>query len=238
MQKLNRPERAPLVNCKMPVGVLLVMVGLMMGATFPSAVFANFCQISNISYNYPQQLSPRQSFITTTKVSGTCAPDDSYYYSIRVDLSDMAGQVLSYTSVPIGYGSGQYWQVTVLNQVTAPTSVGSWQIQFIVYVFGNINSGGIMDSKTTNMVIIQLGTMQTTQSISSSTTVSQAAVQATVITTKTSTSIVLSTQTAMVPSSGGLYASLVVLIVIIVLVIVLLFTKQRQRLYAFLRKAK
>jgi len=142
------------------VGLLTVAV-LMLGSRLATPAFASFCQISNISYSYPQQVSPSQSFTTTVTVSGVCASDDADYYSIRADLNDMSGSVLSFASVPIGYSQGHNWTIHVLNQVTAPTSSGPWRIQFAVYIFAAIGSGTRVDSITYNPVTIQIGTSQT-----------------------------------------------------------------------------
>jgi len=142
------------------VGLLTVVV-LMLGSWLTAPVFATFCQISNIAYNYPQQVSPGQSFTTTVTVSGVCASDDADYYSIRADLNDMSGSVLSFASMPIGFSQGQSWTIPVLNQVTAPTSSGPWRIQFAVYIFAAIGSGTRVDSITYNPVTIQVGTSQT-----------------------------------------------------------------------------
>ena len=104
---------------------------------------------------------PGQGFATTLTVSGVCAADDADYYSIRSDVNDMSGLVLSEVSVPIGYSQGQSWTISVKNQLSAPTSPAPWRIQFAVYIFAAIGSGGIIDSVTYNLVTIQVGTMQT-----------------------------------------------------------------------------
>jgi hypothetical protein len=77
---------------------------------------------------------------------------------IRVDLSSMSGQILASNFGSIGYGTGQNWQVTVPNKITAPASGSSWQIQFIVYVFASVSSGVALDYKTTKPVTIQFST--------------------------------------------------------------------------------
>ena len=127
---------------RMSLTVGLFTVVVLIGSWFTTPAFATFCQISSISYNYPQQVLPGQSFSTTVTVSGVCAPDDANYYSVRSDLNDISGFVLSAVSVPIGFSQGQNWTVNVQNQVTAPTSSASWQIQFAVYIFAAVGSGG------------------------------------------------------------------------------------------------
>ena len=208
-----------------PTVILLVIVVLLIGVIGTSPVFASFCQISNISYSYLQQVSPGQSFLTTTRVSGICASDDSYFYSIRVDLNDMSGQVLSYTAAPIGYG-GQNRQVIVQNLVTAPMNIGMWQIQIIVYIFADIASGGTIDSKTIQPITIQVGTPQTTQTLPSVTIVSQTTVPTFGVNARTFTSP--ATQTVSAPSSDKIYIGIVAIIGILLLVTILLLTQRRQ----------
>ena len=138
--------------------VLLIIMVHLIGTMEVPPVFANFCQVSNVSYNYPQQVMSSQNFRTEVKVSGICIPDDSYDYSIRVDLADTSGQILSSNYASIGYVRlGQNWQVTTLNQIAAPANVGPWQIQFNVYLFANINSGQVIDQTTTKPATIQVG---------------------------------------------------------------------------------
>jgi len=159
--------RIPLNKHEIAIVVLLIIMVHLVGTLGVPPVFANFCQVSNVSYNYPQQVMPNQNFRTTVKMSGVCIPDDSYDYSIRVDLSDMSGQILSSNYGSIGYVRlGQNWQVTALNLIAAPLNVGPWQIQFNVYLFANINSGHVIDQKTTKPVTIQVDTSQTTPKVS------------------------------------------------------------------------
>jgi hypothetical protein len=145
------------VKRSMPTFILLIVAIVLIGTIDATPVFANLCQISNITYNYPQQVLPNQSFQAAVNVTGDCDPGNSYYYVLRVDLNDMSGQVLSSNYASIGY-NWQNWQVTVSNHLTAPMNVGSWQVQFNVYVFANVNAGQTMDSRTTKWVTIQVGT--------------------------------------------------------------------------------
>jgi len=141
---------------------LLTIIALV-GYRLSVPVFATFCQVSHIAYNYPRQVSPSESFSTTVVISGVCAPDDADYYSIRSDLNDALGFVTSDVSVPIGFSQGQNWTVTLENQATAPAGSASWQISFAVYVFAATGSGTILDSVTFNQVTIEVGTLQPAQ---------------------------------------------------------------------------
>ena len=146
---------------------MLTVVVLIHLSWLTTPAFATFCQISSIWYNYPQQVSQGQIFATTVTVSGVCASDDADYYSIRSDLNDMSGLVLSAVSVPIGFSQGQNWTIPVVNQITAPPVSAVWRVLFAVYIFAAIGSGGTVDSVTFKPVTIQVGTPQTTQTFTS-----------------------------------------------------------------------
>jgi hypothetical protein len=141
---------------KMPTLILLIGMVLLTEMIGATPVYASFCQVSNVVYNYPQKVTPSQSFGTTVNVSGVCVRNFDSSYMIRVDLSSMSGQILASNFGSIGYGTGQNWQVTVPNKITAPASANSWQIQFIVYVFGNGDTG--LDYKAIKPVTILIST--------------------------------------------------------------------------------
>jgi len=206
---------------------LVTIVGLLVGGWVATPAFATFCQISNISYNYPQQVSRGQTFTTTVTVSGVCAPDDANYYSIRSDLNDMSGLVLSDISVPIGYSQGQSWNVTAQNQVTSPTSSTSWQIQFAVYIFAAVGSGEIIDSVTYKPVTIQVGTSQVTQT-STSTSLTTNQTPAPPVTSMTAlTSSTVSTQTTE-SASIEIFRGLAAVLVLVLLTMMVVLIKQRR----------
>ena len=137
---------------KMLTLILLIGVVLLTETIGATPLYASLCQISNVVYNYPQKVTPSQSFGTTVNVSGVCVRNFDNSYTVRVDLSSMSGQILASNFGSIGYGTGQNWQVTVPNKITAPASASSWQIQFNVYVFGNGDTG--VDYRTTKPVTI------------------------------------------------------------------------------------
>ena len=141
---------------KMPTLILLIGMVLLTEMIGATPLYASLCQVSNVVYNYPQKVTPSQSFGTTVNVSGVCVRNFDSSYMIRVDLSSMSGQILASNFGSIGYGTGQNWQVTVPNKITAPASVSSWQIQFIVYVFGNGDTG--VDYKVIKPVTILIST--------------------------------------------------------------------------------
>jgi hypothetical protein len=209
------------------VGLFTVVV--LIGSWFTTPAFATFCQISSISYNYPQQVLPGQSFSTTVTVSGVCAPDDANYYSVRSDLNDISGFVLSAVSVPIGFSQGQNWTVNVQNQVTAPTSSASWQIQFAVYIFAAVGSGGALDSAAFKPVTIQVGTTQPAQtSTSIGLTTTQTEAPPVMISTALTSITAPNQTTETAQPSLDVYRGVAAVLVLILLVMIVVLIKQRQ----------
>jgi hypothetical protein len=209
------------------VGLFTVVV--LIGSWFTAPAFATFCQISGISYNYPQQVLPGQSFTTTVTVSGVCAPDDANYYSVRSDVNDISGFVLSAVSVPIGFSQGQNWTVNVENQVTAPASSASWQIQFAVYIFAAVGSGGTLDSVTFKPVTIQVGTTQSAQtSTSISLTTTQTEAPPVMVSTALPSITVPNQTTETAQPLLDAYRGVAAVLVLILLVMIVVLVKQRQ----------
>ena len=207
---------------------LFIVLVLLVGAWLTVPAFATYCQISNISYNYPQQTSPNQGVTTSVTVSGVCAPDDAYYYSIRSDLNTMSGMVLSDVSTPIGYSQGQNWTVTVQNQVIAPATPTPWQIQFAVYIFADITSGEIIDSVTFKPIMIQVGTPQAFETSTALTTI-QTQAPPVIVSSTIETSASVSTQTVEAAPSADLLRVLGAgLVLVLVLLVVVVVVKRRQ----------
>jgi hypothetical protein len=209
--------------------VIAIVMILLIGAVGANPVFATFCQVSNHTYNYPQQVTPGQSFSTSVTVSGVCASDDADYYTLRVDLNDMSGLILSANSVPIGLSQGQNWTISATNLVTAPMSPSAWQNQFAVYVFASIGSGGTIDSVTVNPVTIRVGSLQAAQTTTNSvTTISQAGIATTSMISAVAPTVMTSTQTEQSGSSTQLYQTLAAFLIIVLVTMVIILIKQRQ----------
>jgi len=172
-------------------GTTILLCGLLGASVLGnSLVAASLCQIGNVSVNYPKPVLPNQRIQLSTVVSGICSPaEQQIFYTARVDIDDtVTNQVLSMTSVPIGYLVLQQpnFAVTVPNYVTAPSAVVAWQLTVIVYIFANFEftANGI-DTSTVTGVTIQVGIVQTTTTMSSI-QASAAAVTATSSTSTTS----------------------------------------------------
>lgn len=124
-----------------------------------SSVAAARCQISNVSFAYPQQAMPDQQIQVDTTVAGSCATSGQDYYSVRVDLVDRnSNLIISSSSTPIGYNVSNFI-VTAKNSAATPSENTTWPLQAYVYV---VRAGGtygayLLDHTTVENLTIQVG---------------------------------------------------------------------------------
>lgn len=145
--------KATVASCLLLAG----LVALLALAT----VSAVRCQISNVTYAYPQSAQPNQQVNVTTNIAGSCASDGEDYYAVRVDLVDpSSSSIISSSSVPIGYNAKSF-NVTTSNPATAPSANGTWAIQIHVYVIraGGTNGMYLLDYETLGNATIQVGSV-------------------------------------------------------------------------------
>jgi hypothetical protein len=136
-----------------PVAVTLILL-----LSNPS-VSARRCQISDVTYAYPHQVSPNVQIRVETTVAGSCATNGEDYYSVRVDLVDASSSyIISSNSTPIGYFANNF-TVTVENLPTTPSNNGTWSILIHVYVIRAGGTGGsyLLDYTTVQNATIQIG---------------------------------------------------------------------------------
>jgi len=145
-------------STRMSYVVLLLLVAVTFFLSNTS-VFAARCQISNVSYGYPQQAATNQRVLITSTVAGSCVSNGEDYYSVRVDIIDApSGSIVSSNSTPIGYNATNF-NVTAENMPTTPGNNGTWHIGIDVYVIRAGGTGGsyLLDYKTVGNATIQLG---------------------------------------------------------------------------------
>ncbi len=134
-----------------------------------STVHASYCQITNVSYNYPGLVMPGQKFSVSTTVTGSCAAGDDYNYSVRADVIDRnSGKIISSSrSRILGYNTSNFI-VTVPDSVTAPAlATAAWNIEVAVAVFHTATTGlqdstsmSVRDYSTVGYATIQVGSYQ------------------------------------------------------------------------------
>ncbi len=138
---------------------MLVIALLFVLLAVTSAAAAR-CQISNVSYVYPQQAAPNQQIQVNTSVAGSCASTGAEYYAVRVDLVDkLSDSVISSNDTPIGYNANNF-TVTVDNSATTPSYNVTWPLQIYVYVIraGGTSGANLLDYTTIGNATIQVGT--------------------------------------------------------------------------------
>lgn len=144
-------------NSKVCSGVMLILAVLFLMMTVSAAAAAR-CQISNVSYSYPHQTDPDQRIIVYTTVTGSCVSTGEDYYSLRVDLVDMASNSIVRNSTAIGYNASNF-TVTAEDSVITPSLNGTWPLQANVYVIraGGTSGASLLDYQTVGNVTILVG---------------------------------------------------------------------------------
>jgi hypothetical protein len=171
---------------KLIVGLLLAIVvaGVMLG---DSTVHAQFpCRV-NVTFDYPKQVMPAQPIHIASFVSGSCASLYTIvdYYSVRVDVTDQSGWMVSSNSSNTGYGS-QIFALTVFNSAVAPTFATTWILTLRVYVFAaGVSTPGY---STVASAVIQVGGINTAKVVSV-TAILLTTVQPKIVTTRTVTTV-------------------------------------------------
>jgi len=118
--------------------ILLLVVFSLLFAGLPSASAQPPCIVQNITYDFPSSASLGQQITVNTHVTATCVqwPPYATAYSIRVDLTDVARDVVgSTTTYQVGYAQ-TYIDQLFINTATAPNSPGTWLLRVDVYIWG------------------------------------------------------------------------------------------------------
>lgn len=136
-----------------------LILGLLLVPLVTSMVLAARCQISGVSYSYPNRAFPSQQIQIDTSVAGSCASNGEDYYAVRVDLVDVSSSyIISSSNTPIGHNATEF-NVTAVNPVTTPSSNMTWPLQIHVYVIraGGTNGIYLLDYQTIGNATIQIG---------------------------------------------------------------------------------
>jgi hypothetical protein len=203
------------------VVVVLIWVSLFFVPLEPA--YASVCQITNVTYSNPSNVDPGQPVTVSATVSGSCAPSDAYYYSARVDITDVSGRIIASNSAPISYtaNNGQPFTITVPNQLTAP-GVGSWVFQYVVYVYVSAGTGNGVDYQTVQPETIEVGQVTITQTVYNTTTAQ--ATPSLTVTTQTVTQTI-----SLTFSSEQMYPVLAAAFGILFVISLALLIRQRKR---------
>ena len=136
LHRLTRRLNATLIF--LLLGITIFLAGLQVG-------FSQFipCSVSINSLRYPDSVPAGQDVQVLTTVTSSCYP--STPYAIRVDLLDGTTlRVLSSVTIPYDPTSS-FVSYPVVNEVTAPSSIGPWVLQLQAYAVA-VLSGQVVAS--------------------------------------------------------------------------------------------
>lgn len=141
-----------------------VLLALFLSGLFiPHAFAPQNCEIQFTSLNFPTAVAPGQSVNIKSELSVTCRTS-TIDIAGRVDLLNDANASLSTQGIHVGFIAEPQKTVnfTVINSVTAPSTVGLWKLRVSVIVI----AGGLTVGSAEKPVQIQVGQLPT-QSIAS-----------------------------------------------------------------------
>ena len=216
--------------------ILLLFCLVQLQANAPTLVSASLCQITNVSYDYPQQVQPNQQILLTSTINASCSyTDPGIYYLAMVVVNDASsGQQISTNSAPIGYVSLQQPNVTatISNLITCPGGNVAWQLKLTVYVINDYNLyfSPVQDTAIIHYLTVNVGTLQQQQTVATTTTTT-----APTITSSTTAQMTTNATTTSAPAtsletnnqSPITSQSLTILGLTVLIVLLILFWKQR-----------
>jgi hypothetical protein len=214
--------------------MLTVIVLVAFSSSKPASAFI-VCQITGTNYAYPTQVNPGQSVTFSVSLAGSCSPSDTGYYSARVDMVDASNRILKSNIGAMSYraNNGYPFTITIANNLTAPRTTGSWNLQYVVYVFVSNGSGTETDYKAVKPLAIQVGTEAMATTIQNATTSSTASISSlpTAATTNTTSSPAIQPPAQSTGSASGpnqVYVGVAVTSVALIVVVIGLYMKARR----------
>ncbi len=216
--------------------ILLLFCLVQLRVTAPAFVSASLCQITNVAYDYPQQVQPNQQILLTSTISASCAySDPGIYYLAMVVVNDAAsGQEISINSAPIGYVSLQQPNVTatISNLVTCPSGNVAWQLRLTVYVINVYNQyfSPVQDTALIHYLTVNVGTPQQQQTVATTTTMVSPTITSSTTTQMTTNTTTVAPATSLETTanqSSITSQTLTILGLAIIIVLLILFWKQR-----------
>ena len=216
--------------------VLLLLCLVQLQGNAPALVSASLCRITNVLYNYPQQVQPNQQILLTSTINASCSYSDPgiYYLAMVVVTDASSGQELSINSAPIGYVSLQQPNVTatISNLITCPSGNVAWQLKLTVYVINDYNQyfSPVQDTALIHYLTVNVGTIQQ-QTVATTTMTTMPPITTsssmTEMTTNTTTLAPATSLETMSGQSSITSQSLTILGLTVLIVLLILFWKQR-----------
>ena len=214
--------------------ILLLFCLIQLQVSAPTFVSASLCQITNVAYDYPQQVQSNQQILLTSTINASCSYTDAgiYYLAMVVVNDASSGQQISTNSAAIGYVSLEQPNVTatITNLITSPNGNVAWQLKLTVYVINDYNQyfSPVQDTAIIHYLTLTVGTVQQQQTVATTTsptiTSFSSTTQMTTNTTTTSPATPLETGSS---QSSITSQSLTILGLTVLIVLLILFWKKR-----------
>jgi len=221
-----------------PTTLCVLLLFCLVEAKGPALVSASLCQITNVSYDYPQQAQPNQQIVLTSTINASCSYTDAgvYYLAMVVVNDASSGQQIASNSAAIGYVSLEQPNVTatISNLITCPSGNVAWQLKLTVYVINDFNEyfAPFQDTALIHYLTINVGTVQQQQTVVTTTTTTTSPTitsfsSTSQMTTNTTTTSAPATSLETNNQSSITSQSLTILGLTILIVLLILFWKKR-----------
>lgn len=212
---------------------LTVLATLALSIPQPVSGFV-VCQITGTNYSYPTQANPGQPVALSVTLSGACSPSDTGWYAARVDIVSRSNTILTSNSGAMSFraNNGYPFTVTISDNLTAPTIPGSWNLQYVVYVFVSNGSGDEIDYKAIKPVAIQVGQPIAVTTVENMTTNSTSSSPTLATNSATATSLALQTvaqNAEQISNQNDTYLVLAVIFAALFLAALGLYLKERRK---------
>jgi len=139
--------------------VLLTLACLLTELPNPAQAFGPTCDYSNVTYNYPSEVSPAEQFTVSISLPAVCPQANNYHLTARFDVENSLGRVLASNFTQNGFvpNNGKPFTFIVTNNLTAPAESGTWRLEFIVYAFMSEDDALGLDYEVKQPATIQVG---------------------------------------------------------------------------------
>jgi len=193
--------------------------------------FGPTCQYSSVDYSYPNEVNPGQQFVVSISLPTICPQANNYHVMARFDVENSMDRVLASNYTQYGFmpNNGKLFTFVVTNSLTAPSTSGTWRLQFIVYAFISEDDADGLDYKIQATETIQVGQRPTpTQAINTTVLATPKSSQTSTNNSSTNASAQMAAQPEANVSPNIIEAAIVTIIVILG-ISALVLVKKRQK---------
>jgi hypothetical protein len=217
---------------RFPVKLALIVLVVIGPGTLllPTRAYAPICHVLNVAYFHPSEVNPSDHFPVSISLTAQCPQTNNFHFSARFDVTDSMNRVLASNFTQDGFvpNSGKPFTFIVTNDLTAPSSPGTWPIQFIVYTFVSVDPANGLDYEVKTPETIQVGQLTSTQESYNSITVSTTASPTLVSTSATSTTQSIAEMAGPSLESEPVYQLLAIVLGVLFVVTLILYVRRKR----------